>query len=145
MKRFSALLLVVFALCTAAYAQTAVQQATADFGLMGNWAYDCNVAAGVNGNARSTISAQGDIVLQHIEFGPGYTPNEYKWIAAELIDSRHLRVTTVIGDQTLELVILKLDDGRMQTVSSVTSSGKVLIKDGLFSDGKPAPTRERCQ
>jgi hypothetical protein len=145
MKRFSSLLLVVFALCTAAYAQTVVQKATADFGLMGNWAYNCSVAAGVNGNARSTISAQGDVVIQHIEFGADRQPNEYKWIAAERLDATHLRVTTVIGDETLELVIRKLDDGRMQTVSSVTSSGKVLIKDGLFSSGEPAPTRERCQ
>jgi hypothetical protein len=145
MKRTSALLLVVFTLCAAACAQTAVQQATTDFGLMGNWAYNCSVAAGVNGNARSTIYAQGDIVLQRIEFGSGYLPNEYKWIAAERIDATHLRVTTVTGDQTIVLVIRKFDDGRMQTYSSVTSSGKVLIKDGFFSDGGQAPTRERCQ
>ena len=145
MKRSSALLLVVFALCTAAYAQTAVQKATADFGLMGNWAYDCKVAAGVNGNARSTIYARGDVVIQHIEFGGNNNPNEYTWIAAERIDATHLHVTTVIKDQTLELVIRKFDDGKVQTYSSVTSSGKVLVKDGFFSGGGQAPIRERCQ
>ena len=145
MKRSSALLLVVFTLCTAACAQTAVQKATTDFGLMGNWAYDCQVAAGVNGNARSSIYAKGDVVIQHIEFGADRKPTEYRWIAAERIDAGHLRVTTVIGDQAIELVIRKLDDGRMQTFSSVTSSGKVLIKDGYYPEGGQAPTRERCQ
>ncbi|HME56816.1 MAG TPA: hypothetical protein VKF63_00640 [Terracidiphilus sp.] len=145
MKRFSALLLVVFALCTTAGAQTAVQKATADFGLMGNWAYNCSVAAGVNGNARTTIYAKGDVVIQHIEFGAGRQPNEYRWIAAERIDATHLRVTAVIEDETLELIIRKFDDGRVQTFSSVTSSGKVLIKDGFFPGGGQAPIRERCQ
>ena len=145
MKRSYALLLVAFALCVAACAQTPVQTATTDFGLMGNWAYNCSVAAGVNDNARSTIYAKGDIVIQHIEFGANRNPKEYKWIAAERIDAGHLRVTVVIGDQMDELVIRKLDDGRMQTVSSITSSGKVLIKDGYFPEGGQAPIRERCQ
>jgi hypothetical protein len=136
---------VVFALCTAACAQTAVQTATTDFGLMGNWAYNCSVAAGVNGNARTSIYAKGDVVIQHIEFGADRQPNEYTWIAAERIDATHLRVTAVIEDETLELVIRKFDDGRVQTFSSVTASGKVLIKDGFFPDGGQAPIRERCQ
>ena|SRR5271157_5173450 len=146
MKRFLILSLVVLALSFAAFAknpkqqvvQTLVQSAMADFGLTGKWAADCSSADS------TTFTREGGLVYAYVVFGSAGR-NILVYSSAERIDDAHLRVVVSDGDVALTLVILRRSDGRVQTVSSISSDGNVYFKDGLLSDGSEVPSLERCQ
>src|SRR5208337_2787601 len=134
--------LAVLALSLAAFAQTPAQ-AMIYFGLVGKWSIDCY------GPDSTTFTPTGDVVQAEVIFGDGAHHSTLVYSSAERVDNARLRPNIRTygseGQNFLTVVILKRGDGRIQTVSSVSSDGTVLIKDGvLVRSGAEIPSQGKC-
>ena len=94
MKRFLTLLLVVFALSLAAFAQTPVQTAVTDFGLVGSWGVNCQDTFDY-----STFTNENSVVYEKLGIGDGDVRTKI-YTAAVRLDATHLQVWTTYSDDT---------------------------------------------
>ena len=147
MKRSILLSLVVFGLSLAAFAQTPVQKAVSDFGLVGSWGVDCQ-----NTTDYSTFTYRDGLVYEELGLATNKQTRTYVYKAAERVDATHLSVSVTISDNTsingtsMTLIYLKHSDGRMQTVSNIRADGTVVVKDGkIVGNGAATPSWGRCQ
>lgn len=145
MKRFVVLLQVILALSLAAFAQTPVQKAVSDFGLVGSWGVDCQ------DRDYETYAYRNGLVYEE-DGVPGKITRTYVYTAAERIDATHLRVSVSISDNTSlngtsqSWIYLKGSDGRIRTFSNIKADGTVVVKDGeMVGVGRATPSLGRCQ
>lgn len=147
MKRSMLLVLVVLGLSLATFAQTPVQKAVSDFGLVGSWGVDCQ-----NTKDYSTFTYRDGLVHEELGLAANKQTRTYVYKAAERIDATHLSVSVTVSDNTtvngksMTLIYLKRGDGRMQTVSNIRADGTVVVKDGkIVGSGEATPSWGRCQ
>ena len=122
-----------------------LKEAMTRFGLIGEWAAHCSQPTSGN-NAHTFWSANSDTAgALFTDFGRGQTMS-YTATAAELAGANQIRVNLTDDQDHLRLdLIIEMHDGRVRTVSSVRSDGRVLIKDGKFtSDNTDTVAQERC-
>ena len=142
-------LVVVLALSLAVCAQTStpVQQAMSNFGLVGNWAVDCN------SGHRDAFTYTNDVVYDTLDFGQNRV-RSYIHTEAHLLDSAHLSVTVTVTDnfnsavngQVQTLIYFKRPDGRMRVVSNIRDDGTVIVKDGVVvASGFVLPSWGPCR
>jgi len=129
----------------AADTSPSLKQAMTQFGLIGEWAAHCSLPPSGN-NAHTHWSANSDTAGElFTDFGGGQTMS-YAATAAKLLGADQIRIDLLDNQDKsqLELIITK-QDGRVRTLSSVQSNGRVLIKNGKFtSDGTDTIAQERC-
>ena len=122
-----------------------LKEAMTRFGLIGEWAAQCSLPPSGN-NAHTHWSVSSDTAGELLtDFGGGQTMT-YVATLGELLGAGQIRVNLLDNQDKshLELIIEK-QDGRVRTLSSVQSDGRVLIKNGKFeSNGVDTVAQERC-
>ncbi|HEV2189011.1 MAG TPA: hypothetical protein VGR70_17510, partial [Stellaceae bacterium] len=109
-----------------------LKEAMIRFGLIGEWAAQCSLPPSGN-NAHTHWSANSDTAGELLtDFGGGQTMT-YGATSAELHGADQIRVGLFDNQDKshLELIIEK-QAGRLRTLSSVQSDGRVLIQNGRF-------------
>jgi len=123
-----------------------LKQAMTRFGLIGEWAAHCSLPPSGN-NAHTHWSANSDTTGElFTDFGGGQAMR-YAATSAELLGADQIRVDLLDNQDKSHLqLIIEKQDGRVRTLSSMQSDGRVLIKNGKFaSDGTDTVAQERCQ
>jgi hypothetical protein len=138
-------------------AGTANAQSTADvisqFGLIGKWATDCSQPASDN-NYLTVYAVKGSVVSRTYYDKPDHVYNNYKIVTAARLRPDLLSYTqiwdfegkpaNIAGDRVN--VLLNLQDGKFQIVSSQGSDGSFFVADRKFpGSGAESPWQLRCQ
>jgi hypothetical protein len=122
-----------------------LKQAMTKFGLIGEWAAQCSRPPSGN-NAHTHWSANSETKGKLLTDFGDTRPMTYEVNSAELLGADQIRVQLVDNQDKshLELIVEKRN-GRVRTLSSLQSDGRVLIKNGKFeSSGAETIAQERC-
>src|SRR5208282_3958025 len=130
--------LVILALSIAASAQAPdVQTAFANFGLLGNWAQDCQVKPSTT-DAHLSITARRTQGYFLYNFGSPVLNATWTYTSAELIDATHLRLLGTTKNWHIVEQIIFMNNGRIQLVSEIdTVNEAVTVKDGVQFPDNP--------
>jgi hypothetical protein len=152
--RWKACLVAVF---VASMAATADAQSTADvvaqFGLIGTWATDCSQPASSD-NYLTVYAIKDSVVSRTYYDKPSHIYNNYKIVNATRLRPDLLSYTqiwdfegkpaNIAGDRVN--VLLNMQDGKFQIVSSQGSDGTFFVADRRYpGSGKESPWQLRCQ
>jgi hypothetical protein len=152
--RWKACLVAVF---VASMAGTANAQSTADviaqFGLIGTWSTDCSRPASDN-NYLTVYAVKGSVVSRTYYDKPDHVYNNYKIVNATRVRPELLSYTqiwdfegkpaNIAGDRVN--VLLNMQDGKFQIVSSQGSDGSFFVADRKFpGSGAESPWQLRCR
>ena len=136
---------VTFGMITAAQADP-TRDALEKFGLLGTWAADCKQKpSGRNPWQTYRIASSGKptrvLTMKDGSLDGTFAMTNVKLMAPDRLAYRDTRTT---GTLYFDVVLVRRND-RVRSVSSVSSDGKVLIRDGKFVDsGAPTLEFERC-
>jgi hypothetical protein len=136
---------------------TAHAQSTSDviakFGLIGTWATDCNQPTS-DSNYLTIYANKGSVVSRTYYDKPDHIYNNYKIITASLVRPDLLSYTqiwdfdgkpaNIAGDRVS--VLLNMQSGKFQIVSSQGSDGSYFVADRRFpGSGAESPWQFKCK
>jgi hypothetical protein len=152
--RWIAPLVAAFAMAVAGPAQA---ESTADvvsqFGLVGTWATSCSQPAS-DGNYLTVYAIKGSVVSRTYYDKPDHVYNNYKIVTAKRLQPDLLSYTQIwdfegkpadsAGDRVN--VLLNMQDGKFQIVSSQGSDGSFFVADRKYpGSGNESPWQLRCK
>jgi hypothetical protein len=135
---------------TAAAKAASVDELFIAFGLIGDWAADCNQpAAPTNPHVRTAVPSAG-LVLEDHDVGSDYAVNRYSMLSAARISATRLSVEVIFqpgapGEERQKLVFL-VRDGTRRTLFNQPEGGAVRVKDGIaLAHGTKTPLLRKCE
>jgi hypothetical protein len=149
MRLVSVLALLLLATPAAAQEKSGVAALFKDYGLLGEWAHDCN-ANPTPENPHVTVSEddEGNIVEQH-DLGEDYRVNAYRMLAAKRLSQTEVSVQALFdpgseAEQKQDLTF-SVHDGTRRTVFTRVEGGPVRVKNGVaLGFGMKTPRLKKC-
>jgi hypothetical protein len=159
MKRKAATLVLLLSTCSPCAAETA-WDVLERFGLTGVWSASCNRPA-TQTNFREIYSKDSNgIARRGVDFGTGFPVGVTFVESAQIISPSKIKLRVRNADARwgknnnviTDVVFMKEDDPetkeifRIRGLNSITSDGRVIVKDGiLMSLGKPSFWEYKCR
>ena len=114
------------------------------FSLFGTWSPDCELPPSPS-NPRAAWHIQGDTVLHTVTFD-GHTFAVVDRVGeASLIDADTLTFTVVRAGSIYATVIIRMENGRLHLIRSVTHDGRVIVDLGReLATDRDVPSDEPC-
>jgi len=138
--RFVILILAAMLLQAPIAAAQSVGGVLTDFGLLGNWSVDCNRPPSRDNSWSIWVLYADGRVVRRLDWGDGDSRNDYVVTSARRVAPDRLQYNMGGYD-----IVMEKRDGKIHTVSSKDSTGKVLIANGIIVDsGQPAVWQSRC-
>ena len=118
--------------------------ALAQFGLIGNWAFDCTKPASpANPFMNFTPSSAGQPTRQIITGKPQYD-SLVSIRDAQMLDAAHLRLSYPQGGVTVTVTLLK-EQRHIRPYEAVTSDGTISVSGGVVkANGRPTNWLVKC-
>jgi hypothetical protein len=149
MRLVGVLALALLAMPAAAQDKPSVAALFKQFGLIGEWAVDCNAdASPANPHVEVSEDDKGEVVERH-DLGPDYRVNAYRMLAAHRVSPTRVSVEAVFepgGDsEQRQDLTFSVRDGTRQTVFTKIENGPVRVKDGIaVGYGVKTPRLKKC-
>ena len=114
------------------------------FSLLGTWSPDCELPPSLT-NPRVAWHRQGDTILHTVTFDGREFAVVDRVGTASLIDAGTLTFSVIRAERLYATVIIRMENGRLQLVQSVTSDGHVIVDQGRYlATGRDVPADEPC-
>jgi hypothetical protein len=146
----------VFAAVTAGYAALpaaaapSIEELFNEFGLFGNWAADCKLAATpANPHVGITMPSAG-LVLEDHNLGADFAVNHYSVLSATRISAELLSVNVIFQPGTeveeRQTLVFLVRQGTRRTMFNQPDGGAVRVKDGIaLARGTRTPLLKKCE
>jgi hypothetical protein len=148
LKRLLAAVALAAIACGAAAAQSSVQQAVEQLGLLGTWASDCgSPPARTNIYTVYKLSPAGGVRRVYYD-GPRSASGDAYILNATLVGADQISYEQELTDRarTRITVLLTLTDDRIRVLRSQRADGQLLVDNGtILSNGMASPWQFRCR
>jgi hypothetical protein len=123
-----------------------VQQAAAQFGLIGVWAADCTQPVSDNDSYETFTASADGTISDNINMVPDWEPSQYRWDTGQMIGSDQIALVGVyLGDGTaMHATLQKGADGRMRVLQATNGAGVQQVVNGAFPGGGAPGWQTKC-
>jgi hypothetical protein len=144
MKPLAATVVAVLALAPALARADVDSDALLRFGLIGNWALDCQAPPSLANPFMNFIPSSAGKPTRQIVTGKPEYDSLVPISDTALLDDSHLRLSYPQGRVTVTVTLVK-DQLRVRPFEAVASDGTVSVKGGIVQyNGRPTSWLEKC-
>ena len=153
MRIAAAFAFTVFAIITTPAGAATVESLFQEFGLFGNWAFDCSQPPSLTANnTHASFTKRSDgVVVEDMNPGPGLDVSHYTILSAERLSDTQLSMEAIFQpgtayEQRFSQVLLISNATWRQMFSKM--GDRVGVKDGIVvfpPNGRPTPVWNKCK